>query len=217
MDSFLAFPNKITTTWGPLSDPAIDTFITPILPLSPLGPYSPLSPFGPITPKVIVTDLPKVATTVSVVPTMYSELYPTIFPTSFPTSAWYYDSGIGENPLAQYQTNTDLRYHFLDSWLHEDYPEILRMLKVENGRVRILSETEASNNDISKDTESDYEKKVDFISNEILTLSKNKKILNELVRKNNLKWYDLPYNHHFVKKAQARYVKKKLSEMREGK
>src|SRR5690349_2108814 len=113
MDSFLAFPSKITTTLGPLSDPAIDTIITPIIPLSPLGPYSPLSPLGPIPPKIIVTDLPKVATTVSVVPTIYSELYPTVFPTlpSFPTSAWYYDSGIGENPLSQYQINTDLRYH----------------------------------------------------------------------------------------------------------
>jgi hypothetical protein len=69
------------------------------------------------------------------------------------------------------------------------------------------------NNDISKDSVEDLEKKSDFIGSEILTLSKNFKLLNAFVMKNNLKWYDLPHNEHYVRKEQAKYVEKKLDEM----
>jgi len=131
-----------------------------------------------------------------------------------PTSAYYYDSGIGENPIAQHDTNTDLRYRFLDKWMYKFFPDILRMLKVDNNTVHVLSESDTKNNDISKDSESDLEKKSDFIGSEILSISKNRKILNALVNKNNLKWYDLPHNKLFVMKAQGKYVKKKLEEMR---
>jgi len=129
-----------------------------------------------------------------------------------PHGLYYYDSGIGENPLAQHETNVDLRYKFLDKWIYDDFPDILRMLKVEGNKVTVLSKADAEKNDISKDSESDLEKKSDYIGTEILTLNKNKKILNALCIKNNMKYYDLPHNEHYVRKAQGKYVKAKLSE-----
>lgn len=170
--------------------------------------YTPLSPSAVIVEDIITPILPN---------TPYYNLYPTfanryINPNN---SLYYYDSGIGENPIVQNTINSDLRYKFLDKWLHEDYQEILRYLKVENSHVKVLSKAEMEQNDISKDTQDDYNKKSDFIGFEILTLSKNKKILDSIVNKNNLKYYDLPHNSHFVKKEQAKYVTKKIKHMQQ--
>lgn len=190
MDTFFALPTSTSIT--PLS-PAnllIEDIVRPIIPRPVLSPYV-------SNPLVI----PRVVTGMGI-----SSIYR-------PTSAFYYDSGIGENSLAQYETNTDLRYKFLDKWLYDDFPNILRMLKVENGVVKVLSKEAAEKNDISKDSESDLEKKSDFIAHEILTLSKNKKILDTICRKNNLRYYDLPHNEYFVRKAQGKYVLKKLEAM----
>lgn len=171
--------------------------------------YTPLSPSA-----VVVEDI-----ITPIIPTRpYFNLYPRVVSTVgvYPSNTlFYYDSGIGDNPVTQHEINEDLRYKFLDKWLHEDYPEILRMLKVEGSHVKVLSSANAESNDISKDSESIHDQKVDFIGYEILTLSKNKKILDSLVTKNShLKYYDLPYNEHFVKKEQAKYVKRKLEEMK---
>lgn len=185
--------------------------------------YSPFSPSSVVIEDIITPILP-VRTTLSNIPHISN--IPQIIPrvnvvtgvgvTSVynPNSLFYYDSGIGESHLAQHETNVDLRYKFLDKWLYEDYPEILRMLKVEPGSVKVVSKNAEATNDISKDTEGDLERKSDFIGYEILTLEKNKKILDALCRKNNLKYYDLPHNEHFVRKAQSKYVKSKLEELR---
>lgn len=125
-----------------------------------------------------------------------------------------YDTGIGENPLAQHETNQDLRYLFLDRWLYDDHPEILRMLKVQGNTVKVLSKEETEKNDISSDSESDLEKKSDFIGTNILTLGKNRKIMSEIIRKNNVKWYMLEHMRSYVSKQQGKYVKRKLEEMR---
>ncbi len=131
-----------------------------------------------------------------------------------PSQAYYYDSGIGENTLAQEDTNKDLRYRFLDKWLYQDFPNILRMLKVEGDYVKVVSRDEAKENDIGKDSESVLKKKSDYIAREILTMGKNRKILSAILAKNiHMKWYDLPHSKSYVKKSQGKYVEKKLQEM----
>lgn len=127
-----------------------------------------------------------------------------------PTRPFYYDSGVGENPVVQYNTNENLRYQFLDTWLYEEYPKLLKKLKVNDSKVYVVSVSEEKDNNIGNDTESVLEKKSDFIGREILTLSKNRKILEAMMLKNNLKWYDLPHNKHYVMHEQAKYVKRKL-------
>jgi hypothetical protein len=144
----------------------------------------------------------------------YISTYSTIL---HPTRPFYYDSGVGENPIVQYDTNENLRYQFLDEWLYEEYPKLLKKLQVGGSKVHVVSASEEKNNNISNDSESVLEKKSDFIGHEILTLSKNRKILESMIRKNNLKWYDLPHNKHYVMREQAKYVKRKLEELQEGK
>lgn len=125
-----------------------------------------------------------------------------------------FDTGIDSNPLLQNKTNKELRYLFLDKWLYDDYREILKMLKVVDGSVKVLSSSDAKNNDISGDTTDDMEKKSDFIGFNILTLAKNKKLLDSFVFKTGIRWMDLGDNHRYVKREQAKYVKKKLEQMK---
>jgi hypothetical protein len=183
------------------------------------------SPFSPAASSIFDDIIPTIYPNQAILPLGFrNPLYnPIVVPkvvTGFgvtnifnPSNPFYYDSGIGDNPLAQHETNEDLRFKFLDKWLYDSFPDILRMLKIEGNSVVVLSKSAAEKNDISKDSESDLEKKSDFIGREILTLRKNKKILDALCRKNNLKYYDLPHNEHFVRKAQGRYVRGKLEEM----
>jgi hypothetical protein len=197
MDSFFALP--LSTPLTPISsspaDVILDDFIRPIVPIRTSVTYPSIFNVKPLI-------IPKVVTSIGV-----SSLFG-------PTTPFYYDSGIGENYLAQHETNVDLRYKFLDKWLYDDFPEILRMLKVDSSGVKVLSKSEAEKNDISKDSEDDLYKKSDFIGHEILTLHKNRKILDTICAKNNLKYYDLPHNLYFVRKAQGKYVMKKLEEMK---
>ena len=184
MDSFLGVP--VSTTYTSLSP-------QPVLVNGNLVPILPAKPLLSVYPKT---------TTVLGSTTVLG-----------PSTAFYYDSGIGESPLARHQTNVDLRYKFLDKWLLEDYPEILQKLKVENGVVVPLNDTEAKNNDISKDTIEDIEKKADYIGLNILSKDKNMRILEKMCQKNNMKFYDLPHNEFYVRKEQAKYILKKMKEI----
>mgnify|MGYP006084817411 CR=1 FL=1 len=190
------FTNPILNTTSVLTPSVVvNSVMTPYF--TPLSPY-----FTPLSP--IITTRP------------YLSVYPSVVTNPYPyNNSFYYDSGVGENPHTQHEINNDIRYKFLDKYLHEDYPEILRMLKVSNGTVHVLSSSEAEKNDISKDTDSILEDKVDFIGSDILTYYKNQKILYSIVHKySGIKFYDLPHNTYYVKKEQAKYVKKKLKEMR---
>lgn len=196
MDTFFAIPTSTQyTPLSPASTVLIEDIVTPIVPARSLI----TSAYSSIYANPLV--VPRVVTGLGV-----TNVYT-------PTNAYYYDSGVGENPLARHETNKDLRFKFLDKWLYDDFPELLRMLKVNGSNVSVVSKSEVEKNDISKDSEDDLVKKSDFIGYEILTLHKNGKILDTICRKNNLKYYDLPHNEYFVRKAQGKYVKDKLAEM----
>ena len=148
--------------------------------------YSP-STVSVLTPRIVSPFVSPFVSPVSpiVIAKPYLSVYPSavISTYTYPrySSAFYYDSGIGDNPYTQHSINKDLRVKFLDKYLHEDYPEILRMLRYSNGFVSVLSKNDAEKNDISKDTESVHREKVDFIGSKILTYSKNQKILQSIV------------------------------------
>lgn len=140
---------------------------------------------------------------------------PTIFPTVYPSAVsgpYVYDA-IGDNPIAFSKVNRNMRYLFLDKWLYRDFPQILKMLKITDGSVSVISKNDEASNDISTDSQDDLQAKSDFIGENILTSSKNKKILYKLMKTKLLKIYDMDHNPQIVKKAQKKYVIDKLKEM----
>lgn len=137
-----------------------------------------------------------------------NQMYPSLV-----SGPYFYDA-IGNNPIVEHNVNRQMRYKFLDKWLYKDFPEILKMMKVDNGTVRVISKDEERNNDTSKDSVSDNQAKSDYIAHNVLTANKNRKILIELKRKHVIKIFDMNINTHFVKRAQKKYVIKKLNELR---
>jgi len=124
---------------------------------------------------------------------------------------FYTDSGIGENPIAIHDVVVETRHKYLDKWLY-DCSETLQLLKIENGRVVVISYEDSKTNDISKDTRRDLEQKSDYIGDEILTLTKCRKVLSLFCHKNNFKFYDIPHESRYVKKALNKYIVGKLRE-----
>ena len=194
MDTFLAVPTSSTVSMSPVF---VDTLSSPIIATSSIVTPAPVVAIEPLFPVVSINESRFVPT----VTTMFN-------PNS--SSYYYYDSGVGSSPLAQHETNEYLRYKFLDKELVEEHKDILAMLKVDNGMVSVSKDGKG---DVG--SSSDVEKKVDYIGNEILTRSKNMKVLKKIINKNyNLKFYDLPHNLDLVFSTQAKYVKQKLREMR---
>lgn len=195
IDTFYALPSSSSVSLVLDSPSFIVDTISPIIEYtSVLSPIIPIEPLFPVVTTVDTTFVPAVTTVIS----PYS-------------GTFYYDSGIGTNPLSQHEINDYLRKKFLDHALVDEHEEILSMLKVNNGVVSV----DKDNGKDSKDSEDTIKKKINFISSEILTFMKNMKVLKAIIEKNyHLKFYDLPHNQDLVFNTQAKYVKKKLREMK---
>lgn len=117
----------------------------------------------------------------------------------------------GLNEYAHIQISKAMKKAFLHDYLHEDYPEILDKLKVVNGKVKVAS----ARDKVKKDTKETLKKKVKFIGSEILTNPKNMKLLRAITKKNkHIRFSDLPANRDLVASTQAKYVKRRIKEMR---
>jgi hypothetical protein len=86
-----------------------------------------------------------------------------------------------------YQTQKDIAYHFyyktLDNWLFKkDMNNIFRILKVnKTGHVELVAnEAEIEKNDITKDSQEIFDKKVYFIEKNIFTIDSMKKIIRNM-------------------------------------
>jgi hypothetical protein len=197
MDTFFAIPTSSSVSFSPIIidnvSPIIGTttFINPL----PVMSYDPLFPVVSITQSNLIPTL---------IPTVTSAFNPNS------STFYYYDSGVGSSPLAQHETNEFLRYKFLDKELVSEHKDILAMLKVDGDIVSVVKDGKG---DVG--SSSDVTKKVDFIGNNILTRSKNLKILKKIIQKNyHIKFYDLPHNLDLVFSTQAKYIKQHLREMR---
>jgi len=177
--------------------------------------YSPIvSPVSPliVTPNNVIYNNNIVSPIVPVVrPVVQVPIYRPLINVPYIRPYFYTSSGIDENPIAVNDVVVEARHKYLDKWLYE-FSETLQLLKIENGRVVVISYEESKTNDISKDSRRDLEQKSDYIGDEILTLSKCKKILSLFCHKNNFKFYDIPHESRYVKKALNKYIVGKLRE-----
>jgi len=125
------------------------------------------------------------------------------------------DSGyFDDDPMMQSKIKNDIHYRFLDDWIYDDCKNLLRYLVVNNGVVSVVkNKSEKKNNNVEEASTEDNMRKSDFIEDNILTKETTKKILIKIIKENNIKWYNLPYNYTLVKAVMENYVKKKLKGM----
>ena len=180
--------------------------------------YSVSSPFSPIVSTVAVAPAAVTAYSAAVVynlPSVFTSNYSYVGSKNG-VDVFNYDAGIGTNEWPRRQVNIEMRDIFFNKFY--EYSEILHLLKIVDGVVVVVkSSEEAQQNDISKDTVSALEQKKEYVRYNILTLSKNRKLLDEICRKNKLNNYDLPHNKYAVLHEQKKYIIKKLKQLRDAK
>ena len=75
----------------------------------------------------------------------------------------------------------------------------------------LLKTNQKKNNNIEETSTEDNMKKSDFIEDNILTKETTKKILIKIIKENNIRWYNLPYNYTLVKAVIRKTMLKKNS------
>lgn len=194
VDTFLAVPEN-TSPLTPIARVMLDDIATSLITAKPAFTY----PYVTTIDNRIIIGNPAFK--------LYSPNIGYPLPTN---TLFYHDSGINDNPLVIHDITSKLRYKFLDKWLFDDHDKIIKFLKVKDGKIIVLQQNEIDSNDIEKDTDDDLLKKSDFIGLEILPLRKMTKILKAFCAKNNIKFYDIPYNESHLNKTIGKYVLKKL-------
>jgi hypothetical protein len=168
--------------------------LSPTLSLSTLSPSNVI--LSPYSPSYMTKTNP---------PTFITPLGPTII-----RQPMNIDSGV-DNYVVQKDITKGIMYKILDKWLYTEFSSVLKYLKVENDRVKIVkSKKEAEDNRISSDSSNDLIKKSDYIHENILTEHKTRQILMRIIRELDVKWYELPYREGILIDVFGKYLKKKL-------
>ena len=172
-----------------------------------------MSPLSPLSPPFIIKNNPN---TVYQAVTNVPVLSPVFSPVLALKPTYYVDidTGINDNYIVQKDVTKYFMYKTLDKWLYNDFPYLLKYLKVEDGKVSVVkSESERDANSVKNDSESVLEAKSDFINEKILDEHTTREILIRIMRELGYKWFDLPYKETIVKDNIEGYIKRKLKNM----
>lgn len=124
------------------------------------------------------------------------------------------DDEHNNNYFTQKQMTEWFRFRVLDKWLYDEVmADVLKYLKVSGNTVSFVrNEKEMVDNDVEKDTDSDIEKKADFIGDEFLTVSEMRKLLARIIGELNYKWYNLASHENIIVKVVAKHLRKLFKE-----
>lgn len=122
-----------------------------------------------------------------------------------------YQSSVNQSSLARRQIADDLRYKFLDDWLWDESAYLLKYLKVAGDHVTVVKNMEeVKRNNVTKDSESTIEHKVDYIGDLFLTSGKVVKLLNALSLETGVEYTLLPYYQDSVRRSMENFVRDRL-------
>ena len=121
------------------------------------------------------------------------------------------ETGLNDSWYAQTQMVDEMLDNLYTKWLYGDICHILKYLKIVDGQVTYISNTdEYENNKICNDSDKDVEMKADFIEVNILGKSQMRKLLTRIINELGYKWYELPLKKNVVMDTVERYIKKHL-------
>jgi hypothetical protein len=97
-------------------------------------------------------------------------------------------------------------YKTLDKWLWKDLKDIMDYFVIKDGIVSVVD------NPVKQQTltESEYEKKIDYVENNLLSFKRMHKLLKHLIKRENIDWITLPKNEYLIKKEVSAYLKQQI-------
>jgi hypothetical protein len=112
-------------------------------------------------------------------------------------------------------------YYFktLGEWLYDDYLSLLNYLVLDKKtkKIRLIKRLKDLNqSSVDKDSKKIIESKIKYIKEKVLSENDMMYILNHIVRKAKINWYDLPHREDVVKTAIKRFIKNKMEKKISG-
>jgi hypothetical protein len=209
------------TLMNDFMDDSIDTFSASIL--SPFNPNSPLYHTVPLQGRrtsnmmsqIISPGSPMSAASASDVLVDSPVLASLNLTYSKPAFGFY------QNMNADPELHNKMVKHFyffktLGDWLYDDLLNTLNyiVLDKKSKNIRLIKHLkDLDQHSVDKDTNEIIEKKIKFVKENILGKNDMMYILNHLVRKLKMNWYDLPHNEKVVIEATRKFMTNKMKSM----
>jgi hypothetical protein len=118
---------------------------------------------------------------------------------------------VNRNPEVHDMMTKHFYYKVIDKWLWEedDMRSLLGYLKITNGKVSLIDSLKKYKQ--VDETQSSYEKKVEFIEYNILSMKSMFKLLKKYIENTGVTWVELSKNPLFLKDLVYTYLKEKFN------
>lgn len=105
---------------------------------------------------------------------------------------------------------SDIRKKFLDSWLQDEYPEILGFVQYKDGRASLISDMSQYALPERNEPLLVTRKKIEYLKEHFITYENVKDCLKKFVKHHDIKWYKLPKHKSSVMRSLAKWFKELL-------
>ncbi len=103
------------------------------------------------------------------------------------------------------------RNKFINDWIYTDAKPLLNYFKIVDGKVKFIGGLQEYNTETYKtDSVENFDLKVQYLKDEILTKSLIKHIVKNFVEKNGINWYDLKQYNHKIETVFYNYLDQKF-------
>lgn len=155
-------------------------------------------------PVVLTSYPPTISVSSSIASIPIGIQYPSVFSSYYP----FHDLNKDKNVIRR--LTKYFYYKTLDKWLWDDLKELMNYFSISDGHVVLLTNPKEE-----KVNESDYEKKIDFIEDHILTKNAVYKMLKDLVKTYEIEWVKLPKNEYLIRKEIKKLLTHKIKKTQE--
>lgn len=105
-------------------------------------------------------------------------------------------------------------YKIIDKWIYKELLPLLAFVEINSsGKTQLIKSLEFYDvQKLTKDSEEDIEKKVNYMENVLLTKDLVRHVLKKICKENNINWYDLNKHERKIKKIFYNYLLDKLKQ-----
>lgn len=121
-------------------------------------------------------------------------------------------SNLEDNEKVKRTVVKHFMYKTLDKWLYGDLIHLLGYVTIKDKKIDIISDlSKYSKKSVDSDSDSDVEKKVNFIEKFIISKNMVRRVLDKYVSETGASWYDLPgKNDFYIKQIMEIALKKRF-------
>ena len=102
-------------------------------------------------------------------------------------------------------------YKIIDKWIYKELLPLLAFVDISTDKPQLIKSLENFNIEkLSKDSEHDIEKRIDYMEKIILTKDMVRHVLKKICKDNRINWYDLNKHEKKIKKVFYNYLLDKL-------